>query len=212
MTQNSSKTWRVLFVVGGLLYFVGSFFHPRAMTMRDMLVDAKWVPAHAAVFLGFVLITAGLWYFRRSVAVSPRMNFWLVATLVLAVFQVIEMGLHTMAYVDAGALSHDQFHGGMSTPVLTTHIWLSTVAFTPFAIAFLGLIWTGTRERVLGSAWILWLGIIGGLAYGSVMLLVFILEVAGSGILFPIAHLGVSLWFILAGIWPARMRVEMQPE
>ena len=204
MKLDSSRSWRALFVMGGLLYFVGAFFHPRGATMGDMLVDPVWIPAHAAVFVGFSLVTVGLVYFRRSVPVSPTMKRWLLATIVLAVLQVIEMGLHTMAYVDAGALAPGAFHGGLSTPVLTTHIWLSTLAFTPFAVAFLGLIWTGTRERVLGSPWILWLGAIGAVAYGTVMWLVFIFRIDGAGILFPVAHLAVPLWFILAGVWPTR--------
>jgi hypothetical protein len=199
-----SRIWRAFFVMGGLLYSVGAFFHPRGKTMADMLVDPAWIPAHTAVFVGFFLVTMGLVSFRRSVPVSPTLGRWLRATLVLAVLQIIEMGLHTMAYVDAEALAHGNLHGGLSTPVLTTHIWLSTVVFTPFAIAFLGLIWTGTRERVLGSPWILWLGVIGAVAYGAVMWLVFVLKIDGAGVLFPIAHLAVPLWFVLAGVWPIR--------
>ena len=204
MILDPSRSWRALFVVGGLLYFVGAFFHPRGPTMSDMLVDPTWIPGHAAVFVGFTLVTLGLASFRRSVPVSPTMDRWLVGTLVLAVLQIIEMGLHTMAFVDAGALAQGELHGGLSTPVLTTHIWLSTLAFTPFAVAFLGLIWTGSRERVLGSPWILWLGVIGAVAYGTVMWLVFIFRIDGAGVLFPIAHLAVPLWFILAGLWPTR--------
>jgi hypothetical protein len=201
---DSARVWRMLFVVGGLLYFIGAFFHPRGPTMADMLVDPAWIPAHAGVVVGFALVTLGLVSFRRSIPVPMTMDRWLLATLVLAVVQVIEMGLHTMAYVDAGSLAHNAFHGGLSTPVLTAHIWLSTLAFTPFAVAFLGLIWIGARERLLGSAWILWLGVTGAVAYGTVMWLVFIFRIEGAGVLFPIAHLGVSLWFVLAGIWPTR--------
>ncbi len=204
MKLDPTHIWRSLFVVGGLFYFVGAFFHPRGPTMSDMLVDPAWIPGHAAVFVGFSLVTMGLVSFRRSVTVSPTMDRWLLATLVLAVLQVIEMGLHTLAYVDAGALAHGDIHGGLSTPVLTTHIWLSTLTFTPFAVAFLGLIWTGTRERVLGSPWILWLGVIGAVAYGTVMWLAFVLQIEAAGVLFPIAHLAVPLWFILAGVWPTR--------
>ena len=204
MKRDSSRTWRALFVVGGLLYFVGAFFHPRGMTMSDMLVDPAWIPAHAAVFVGFILLTLGLLSFRRSVPVSPSLDRWLLATLVLAVLQIIEMGLHTMAYVDAGALPAGHLHSGLSTPVLTAHLWLSTLAFTPFAVALAGLMWTGTRERVLGSPWILWIGVIGAVAYGTVMWLVFVLRIDGAGILFPVAHLAVPLWFVLAGVWPRR--------
>jgi len=203
--------WRVLFVVGGLSYFVGSFFHPRGGTMGEMLVDPAWVPAHTAVFAGFILITVGLLVFRRSAVIPRSVDHWLLAVIVLAFFQILEMGLHTLAYVDAGMLSHGSFHGGMSTPILTTHLWLSTLAFTPFAIALIGLIWAGQRESLLGSPWIGWIGIIGAVAYGAVMWLVFILEIGGAGILFPIAHLLVPLWFILAGLWPNRYAVDELP-
>ena len=179
--------------------------------MGEMLVNPAWIPSHAGVFAGFFLITLGLAYFRRSVPVSAAMNRWLLITLVLAILQVIEAALHTMAYVDAGSLAHGDIHGGMATPVLTSHIWPSTLAFTPFAGAFLGLVWTGTQERVLGSPWIVWLGMIGAAAYGSVMWLFFILEVPGSRLLFPFAHLGVSLWFILAGIWPRPKIIRLAP-
>lgn len=204
MTSTPAALWRLLFVVGGVIYFAGAFFHPRGMTMSEMLVDPWWIPSHAAVFLGVALLTMGLASFRKSVRYSAALQRWLVATLGLAVLQVIEMGLHTMAYVDAGALPHGAFHAGLSTPVLSAHIWIATLSFTPFAIAFLGLIWRGMREQVLGSPWILWIGAIGGVAYAIVMPLVFLFEIADAGILFPVAHLLVPLWFILAGVWPSR--------
>lgn len=72
MRLDPSRVWRALLVVGGLLYFFGAFFHPRGMTMADMLVDPAWIPAHTGVFVGFSLVTLGLVSFRRSVAVSPR--------------------------------------------------------------------------------------------------------------------------------------------
>ncbi len=170
--------------------------------MKDMLVDPAWVPAHASVFVGFVVITLGLVFFRRSVQISRNMDRWLLATIVLALFQILEVGLHTLAYRDAATLLPGAVDGGMSTPILTTHLWLATLVFTPFAIALIGLIWTGQRERLLGSPWIGWIGTIGAVAYGLVMWLVFIFQIEGSGILFPIAHLLIPLWFILAGVWP----------
>lgn len=206
MQVEASRTWRALFVVGGLIYFIGAFFHPRGMTMSDMLVDPQWIPSHAGVFFGLLLLTLGLVSFRRTVPPSSSLRTWLTVTLVLAVLQLVEMALHTMAYVDAGALTPGAFHGGMTTPVLTLHLWVATLTFTPFAIALLGFIWTGQRERLLGSPWVGWLGMLGAVAYGIVMLLVFIFQVEGSGVLFPIAHLLVPLWFVLAGVWPARQR------
>jgi len=209
MQSARSVSWRALFVMGGLLYFGGAFYHPRGMTMTDMLVDPAWLPSHAGVFVGLLAMTVGLMLVRRSSRISPTVDRWLLATIVLAVLETIEMGLHTMAYVDADALTPGALEGGVSTPVLTVHLWLATLVYTPFAMALIGLIWTGQRERSLGSPWIGWLGITGAAAHGSVMWLAIVLRIPGTGILFPIAALAISLWFVLAGAWPTRTRVSL---
>ena len=204
MNRNQTRVWRALFVAGGLLYFVGAFFHPRGMTMADMLVDPAWIPSHSGVFIGLLLMTLGLIAFRREGGLSARVDRWLYITIVLAVLELIEMGLHTAAFVDAADLAHGELHGGWSTPVLTIHIWFSILVYTPFAVALIGLIWTAQRDRSLGSPWIGWLGIIGAAAHGLVMWLAIVLQVPGTGILFPIAALATSLWFVLAGLWPTK--------
>lgn len=209
MKSGGSVVWRSLFTVGGLLYFVGAFNHPRGMTMAEMLVDPAWMLSHAGVFVGLSAMTVGLMFFRHSSDVSPTMDRWLLATIVLAVLETIEMGLHTMAYVDADALTPGALEGGLSTPVLTLHLWFATLVYTPFAVALIGLIWIGQRERSLGSLWIGWLGVIGAAAHGSVMWLVIVFGVPGTGILFPIAALAISLWFLLAGVWPTRTPVPL---
>lgn len=209
MKSGRSVVWRSLFTVGGLLYFVGAFNHPRGMTMAEMLIDPAWMLSHAGVFVGLSAMTVGLMFFRHSSDVSPTMDRWLLATIVLAVLETIEMGLHTMAYVDADALTPGALEGGLSTPVLTLHLWFATLVYTPFAVALIGLIWIGQRERSLGSLWIGWLGVIGAAAHGSVMWLVVVFGVPGAGILFPIAALAISLWFVLAGVWPTRTSVPL---
>ena len=210
MTTGRSPVWRALFTLGGLLYFVGAFYHPRGMTMGDMLVDPDWIPSHAGVFVGVLAMTVGLMVFRRSSTVSATMGRWLLATIVLAVLETIEMGLHTMAYVDADALAPGALEAGLSTPVLTLHLWSAILIYTPFAVALIGLIWTGQRERSLGSPWIGWLGIVGAAAHGSVMWLAIVFGVPGTGILFPIAALAISLWFVLAGVWPTRRPAQLE--
>ena len=209
MKSGRSVVWRALFTVGGLLYFVGAFYHPRGMTMAEMLVDPAWMPSHAGVFAGLLAMTVGLMFFRHSSHTSPTMDRWLLATIVLAVLETIEMGLHTLAYVDADALTPGPLEGGLSTPVLTFHLWFATLVYTPFAVALIGLIWIGQRERSLGSPWIGWLGVIGAAAHGSVMWLAIVFGVPGTGILFPIAALAISLWFVLAGVWPMRTPVPL---
>jgi hypothetical protein len=193
-------------VTGGLLYFVGAFFHPRDPTMAEMLVQPAWVPAHSTVFVGLALMTAGLLAFRRDRVLSPTMARWLKWSIVLSALETLEMGVHTLAYVDAGALPAGHLHGGMDTPVLTLHVVLSIAVYTPYAIALAGLIWVAQRERTLGSPWIGWLGFVGAAAHGSVMWLAIILAIGWARMLFPIAALALSLWFILAGLWPTPAR------
>jgi hypothetical protein len=173
-----------------------------------MLVDPAWIPSHTAVFVGLLLMTIGLVIFRRSSRVSPKMDRWLAFTSVMAILETVEMGLHTMAYVDAGALAHGSLHLGFSTPVLTVHIWMATLVYTRFAVAMIGLILMGQRERILGSPWVNWLGLLGAVAHASVMWLVVVFQIDGAAILFPIYALTLSLWFILAGVWPNRQPAE----
>lgn len=203
MGLGRSRVWRALFVAGGVLYFVGSFHHPRGM-MSDMLVDPAWVPAHAAVFVGLAAMTVGLVAFRRSRPTSAALGRWLEVTIVLAVLETLEMGVHTIAYVDADALPRGALTAGFATPVLTVHMWLATLVYTPFAMALIGLVWVGQRERSLGSPWIGWIGILGAAAHGAVMWVVIVLEIGEAWFLFPVGALAFSLWFVLAGLWPTR--------
>jgi len=57
-----------------------------------------------------------------------------------------------------------------------------------------------TRERVVGSWWIAWLGIAGIAAYSAAPPLVVALHVPGAGVLFPLFML-FALWLILAAVW-----------
>ena len=110
------------------------------------------------------------------------------------------MAVHTVAYVDAHALTL-----GHSTPMLTSHLWLATLVYPVFAVSLIGLIRFGQREGSLGSPWIAWIGMLGAAAHGIVMWLVYIFEIFWAPILFPLAAISLSLWFMLAGVWPSRI-------
>ncbi len=195
MRQSSSRMWRIWFVVGGLLY-LGGLQHPHG-ALVDMLPDPAWIRAHVTILAGLVVLVAGLVSFRRSVEVSLRLRRWVGFAIVMTAFEVLEMAVHTFAFVDADALA-----SGAATPVLTTHLGMATAIYTPYAISMIGLIWLGQREGALGSPWIGWIGLFGAAAHGVVMWLVFVFEVSGSGILFPLS-VSLAIWFILAGVWPA---------
>ena len=199
MSLDRSRMWRPFFVIGGIFYLVGSFQHPREGGMAAMLADPAWVPGHATIFVGLLVLMVGLVLFRRPRPASASMERWLRFAILATALEALEMGVHTLAYVDANALA-----AGQSTPVLTTHLWLATLIYPLFGAAFFGLIWVGQCERSLGSGWIRWIGMFGAAAHGAAMWLVFIFEIAWAGVLFPLAALSVSLWFILAGLWPVR--------
>lgn len=196
MRNGRSRAWRAAFVVGGLLY-LGGVQHPHGR-MVDMLSDPAWVRAHVTILAGLLALGGGLAAFRREVNGSPALRRWLGFAIVMTLLEVVEMAVHTVAFVDAGALA-----AGGPTPVLTTHLWMATLVYTPYAIALIGVIWLGQREGVLGSPWIGWIGMFGAAAHGVVMWLAIVLRIGPAGILFPLA-LTLGIWFVLAGLWPDR--------
>jgi hypothetical protein len=127
------------------------------------------------------------------------MDRWLGFGILVTALEVIEMAVHTVAYVDGHALA-----AGHSTPVLTTHLWLATLIYPIFGVVMLGMISAAQRDRALGSPWFNWIGAIGAVAHGIVMPLLSFFEFMPARVLFPIAALTLSLWFVLAGVWPAR--------
>src|SRR5205085_10937593 len=103
---------------------------------------------------------------------------------------------------------HHNLVAGSATPVLTTHLWLAVIFYPIFGIALAGFIIAGMRDRVLGSPWIAWLGIVGVLAHGVAPMLVILLNIEGARILFPFI-MGFALWLILAALWPQRVKAEL---
>lgn len=207
MTRSRFSAWRPLFIAGGALVIAGGSQHPRGEHMLAMLTDPVWLQGHAMQFAGFALLAAGLGLYHRG-APAGRTRWWAGAAAVMMMLDALEMGVHTMAYVDAGALPAGAFHAGAATPVLTTHLWLATLIHPVTGAVVIGLILAGMRERALGSRWIGWLGIVGAVAHLAVMPLVFLLRIPEFGILFPMIMF-MALWFTLAGLWPVRAR---QPE
>jgi hypothetical protein len=84
--------------------------------------------------------------------------------------------------------------------VLTTHLWMAVVIYPLFGVAVIGFIVAATRERVVGSWWIAWMGIAGIAAYSAAPPLLVALHVPGAGALFPLLML-FALWLILAAVW-----------
>jgi hypothetical protein len=178
MKMPGTDGWRVALVLSGVLIAVGGPRHPRG-AMVQMLADPAWVPAHALMCAGFAALLVALVLFRRR-ALPPRTAWWSRLAVAAAALQTIEMGLHAAAVVD-----HAHLAAGQPTPVLTTHLAIAVPIYPLFAVAMIGLMVAGARDRSLGSAWIAPVGILGAI---------------GHGLSAPRA--------ILAGVWPARVALR----
>lgn len=188
-------SWRVLFALGGVLIFIGGPMHPGG-TMAEMLAHEDWFMSHALMTVAFAAMTAGLVIFAREAA-APRLARWTRFAIAGTAIQALEMAVHTAAYVD-----HANLVAGAPTPVLTTHLWMSILLSPLFGLAVAGFIIVAARERAIGSLWIAWLGVLGVLAYGVAATLIAILGAEWPRILFP-AIIGLSIWLVLAAIWPS---------
>lgn len=201
-------SWRLAFLAAGVLIAAGGSQHPRDPTMAEMLANPSWTMSHVVVTAGFAALLAGLWCFRRGAGAGLRR----AATIALAgtALQAIEMVVHTAAVVDHGHLV-----AGQPTPVLSTHLAMAVALYPVFALTLIQFIVAGTRQRMVGSPWIAWLGIIGAAAHGLSAPLVAGLGITGARILFPMLLL-FALWLVLAAVWPARVEsprgVETQPQ
>lgn len=199
MTTSRFSPWRILFVVAALLLLAGGPQHPGG-SMAEMLAHPKWFASHALVTAGFAAMLIGLVLFRRSAALPEPSERWRRLALIGTSLQVLEMIFHTAASVD-----HANLMAGRSTPILTTHLFLAVVCYPIFGATLIGFIVTAARDRVLGSIWISWLGILGALAHGASAPLVVAGGFAWARILFPMVLL-VAIWLLLAAFWPVRER------
>jgi hypothetical protein len=197
MPTTSSLRWRGPVLLAGLLILAGAPRHPRG-TMTEMLAHPDWLLAHTLVLAGFVVLAAGLAMLRGEGTHPARTAWWLRFAVVATALQAVEMAVHTAAVVD-----HASLEAGRATPVLSTHLAMSVVLYPLFGAAIVGFILAAARDRVAGSWWIAWLGVIGATAHGLAAPLVVLSGDTRFAILFPGIAL-LALWLVLAAVWPAR--------
>ena len=195
-----TRLWRPFFALCGILILAGGPKHPGG-TMAEMLAHPDWVPSHALMLAGFVSLLIGLLFVRRLPDLNARVRRWTAVATVGTILQIIEMAFHTAAYVDLSRLT-----AGGSTPVLTTHIWLTILLNPVFAATMIGFIEVAAWNRALGSRWISWIGVLGALSHGLAAILVAGLGLDQFRILFPGVVL-LALWLVLASLWPRRSHV-----
>lgn len=196
MSTSSSLRWRIPVLLGGVLILAGPQ-HPRG-DMVQMLGHADWLASHVLMTASLILLGVGLVLLRRGGPQPERTARWLRYAIIATALQTVEAVVHTAAVVDHGNLA-----AGRATPVLTTHLAMAVVLYPLFGAAVVGLIVAAARERVLGSWWIAWIGIIGATAHGAAAPLRILTGYAPFSILFA-GIVVFALWMVLAGLWPLR--------
>lgn len=204
MTTRRFEWWRSLFILAGGLILAGGPRHPGG-TMAEMLANPEWIPAHTLMLAGFVALLAGLVVVSRE-PLSNAMRRSVRLAVAGAALQTLEMAVHTVA-----AFDHANLMAGRPTPILSTHVALSVVAYPLFAAAMIGFIVAGARERAIGSRWIAWLGIIGAFGHGVAAPLTILTNFAWARLLFPLLT-ALALWMVVAALLPRRFPVSpVQP-
>jgi hypothetical protein len=196
--------WRICLFAAALLISLGGPLHPGG-TMAEMLGHPDWLRSHALMLAAFVALLGGIIAHRRASPLPPASAKWSRIAMWGALVQVVEMAVHTVAYVDLQNLV-----AGKPTPVLSTHLWLSVCFYPIFAVTMIGWILATARERTLASRWIAPLGIVGAAGHGLAAPLVVGLELPGARILFALLMF-FALWCALAALWPLKPRSASGP-
>ena len=193
--------WRPAFVLSAVFLLVGAPQHPEG-TMVEMLGHPAWVRAHSLMLAGFAALLGGLLVLRATPALPNRTHRWTRYALAGTALQIVEMMLHTAAVVD-----HANLAAGQPTPVLTIHLAASVVFYPVFSVTVIGLIAVAAKDRVLGSPWLSWLGVVGLAANGMAPALV-LSGLEDARYLFRLVLL-FAVWLMLSSVWG--IRAEQRP-
>lgn len=155
--------------VGGLLMAVGGALHPHETSgtldesLLALLGSPVWLPAHAVLIAGMVLVLTGLVLLRQRAAFPRQVRPWLTAAIVMWAIAAPEYVPHLLA-----GSEHEALAAGDATPMVHTHLALSTVT-TPLVGISTGLLALAVARatstwsaRLLAGA-----GVAGGLAFAA---------------------------------------------
>jgi hypothetical protein len=188
--------WRPLFVVGGLLWVMGGATHPSAPTdlsfndnLAVMMEQDAWVPSHSLMAVGMTLILVGLVVVRRG-GTFPVTSRLMTFALVAAALNVVEMVVHTMAFVDRQELAADE-----AAPIAFTHLGLALIAYPLLGVAVVLLALRLARESTLLRT-VAVIGVVGGAANALSVPLAAATGGNTFDFLFPVGAIGIAAWLV----------------
>jgi len=191
----TASRWRPLLVAAGVLSVIGGGTHPSAPTdlsfndnLAVMMEQGAWVPSHLLLAAGYALLFAGLFVVRREGAwpIGSRLLTFAVA---VAALNLVEMLVHTAAFVDRQELAADE-----SAPVAFTHLGLAAVAYPLLGIAVVLLALQLARVTWLRALAVV--GVIGGAANALAMILAITTGGNDFDFFFPIGAIATAVWLV----------------
>ena len=210
------NAWRLALITAGVLMAVGGPMHPSSdardsMTqeLATMTADAAWVPGHALIMVGTVLLVAGLWL-ARAQGVWPAAHRALTATAVTMSLYAVETAFHLAAVADSAALA-----SGEMPPLTFIHLALATVLYplSGTGLVLLGIYLVGSESGIRRVVPVL--AVVGGLLHASSIIITLLFPTFEATPLFAGAGMSIALWSLLTGALGASRRrvVEVeQPE
>ncbi|MGY1808837.1 hypothetical protein ACI8AF_15825 [Blastococcus sp. SYSU D00669] len=210
--------WRLALVAGGVALLAGGALHPDADArdslreeLATMTADPAWVPGHALLVVGIVLVLTGLWTAYRQRVWPRTTDRALVVAVVAFALYAVETVVHLAAAADAHALHH-----GDAAPVAFTHIGLAAVLYPLSGAALVVL--AVTLGRALGGAarFAAVPGVVAGLAHAASVPLTLLLPDTEFTPVFAAAGVLMAVWAIATGLVGAGRRAptpvrELEP-
>jgi hypothetical protein len=200
--------WRIALLGAGAAILAGGALHPDADakdSLREelavMTADSLWVPGHALLVIGIVLLADGLWTARRRQVWPQAADRALLVTTVALVLYAVETVVHLAAALDSHALHH-----GDAAPIAFTHVGLGAVIYPISGLAVVYLSITLAKfQRGIRRAVVL-IGVPAGLAHTVSVPLTLLFPDAELSPVFAAAGVLLAVWAIaLAGTGaPAR--------
>lgn len=156
-----------VFGIGGALLAIGGTMHPHETSgsMHESLLaligSPAWLPAHAVLLAGMLTAVVGLVLLRRHDAFPAPVRPWLTGTIIAWTVATPEFVPHLLAGAE-----HDALEVGGATPMVDTHLALSTFTTPLVGLSAALLAVAVARAAATRPAQLLAVaGVVGGIAF-----------------------------------------------